>query len=72
MESSSTCERLGWDSTNSSFPPFIKHIVSILGCIEFCNLYYKFVNNDDKLKSKFLTANGEAPKPYATLTVAST
>ena len=50
---------------------FHKHILSRLGHIECCNLYYKYVNNDDKLKSKVLTANGEAPKPYATLTIAS-
>ena len=70
-ESSSTCEGLGWDSTNASCPPCIKHIVSILGCIEYCNIYYKDVDNDDKLKCKVLTANGEAQKPYAALTVAS-
>ena len=31
----------------------------------------RYVNNDDKLKSKVLIANGEAPKSYATLIAAS-
>ena len=55
----------------SSWSPCIKHIVSRLGCIECYNLYYKYVNNDDRLKSIVLTANGEEPNPYAILTVAS-
>ena len=38
---------------------------------ECCNIYYTYVNNDDKLKSKVLIANGEAPKPYVALTAAS-
>ena len=41
-------------------PPRIKHIVFRLGHIECCNLYNKYVNNDDKLKSKVLTGNDEA------------
>ena len=45
--------------------------ISKLGHIECCNLYYKYVNNEDKLKIKVLTTNGEAPKPYAALTIAS-
>ena len=36
------------------------------------SLSYKYVKIDDKLKSKFLTADGEAPKPYAAFTAAST
>ena len=36
------------------------------------SLSYKYVKNNDKLKSKVLTANGEAPKPYVTFTTAST
>ncbi len=36
------------------------------------SLSYKYVKNDDKLKSKFLTVDAEAPKPYATFTAAST
>ena len=58
-------------STYSLFPPCIKHIVSILGRIECCKLYYKYVNNDDKLKSIVLTANGEEPNPYTILTTTS-
>ena len=54
----------------SSWEPYIKHVVSKLGCIECCNLYYKYVNNDEQLKSKVLIANGEEPKPYAALTAA--
>ena len=36
------------------------------------SLSYKYVKNDDKLKSKFLTVDGEAPKTYAAFTAAST
>ena len=32
---------------------------------------YKYVNNNDKLKSIVLTANGEEPNPYAIFTPAS-
>ena len=49
----------------------IKHIISRLGCIECYNIYYKYVNNDDKLKSIVLIDNGEEPNPYAILTAAS-
>ena len=54
----------------SSWSPYIKHIVSILGCIECYDLYYKYVNNDEKLKSIVLTTNGEEPNPYEALTSA--
>ena len=36
------------------------------------SLSYKYLKNDEKLKSKFLTVDGEAPKTYAAFTVAST
>ena len=55
----------------SSSSPCIKYIVSKLGCIESYNIYYKYVNNVDKLTSIVLIANGEEPNPYAILTTTS-
>ena len=55
----------------SSWLPYIKHIVSKLGCIECYNLYNKYVNKVDKLTSIVLTTNGEEPNPYAILIAAS-
>ena len=54
-----------------SWSTCIKHVVSKLWCVECYNLYYKYVNNNGKLKSLVLTANGEEPNPYATLTATS-
>jgi len=36
------------------------------------SLSYKYVKIDDKLKSKFLTVDGDAPKTYAAFPAAST
>ena len=46
-------------------------IYKIRKILKIKSMNIELLNNDEKLKSKVLTANGEAPKPYVALIVAS-